>query len=77
MERSRDEVMDDDCLFGGGLGAERSIYHFERSDSLIENRILHLSQRIERASTDWLAPTCASPSKVVRKRGRCPGGTSN
>ena len=30
-----------------------------------------------RASTDWPAPTCASPSKVVRKRGRCPGGTCN
>src|ERR1700733_2932369 len=25
-----------------------------------------------RASTDWPAPTCASPSKVVRKRGRWP-----
>ena len=24
-----------------------------------------------RASTDWPAPTCASPRKVVRKRGRC------
>jgi hypothetical protein len=30
-----------------------------------------------RASTDWPAPTCASPSKVVRKRGRCPSGTRN
>jgi Ku protein len=26
----------------------------------------------ERASTDWPAPTCASPSKVVRERGRWP-----
>src|ERR1700730_14555705 len=30
-----------------------------------------------RASMDWPAPTCASPSKVVRKRGWCPGGTGN
>ena len=30
-----------------------------------------------RASTDWPAPTCASPSKVVRRRGRCPSGTCN
>ena len=30
-----------------------------------------------RASTDWPAPTCASPRKVVRKRGRCPGGACN
>ena len=32
---------------------------------------IHLSVQ-RRASTDWPAPTCASPSKVVRKRGRWP-----
>src|SRR6202451_1223429 len=32
---------------------------------------------LSRASTDWPAPTCASPSKVVRKRGWSPGGTRN
>src|SRR5439155_27137529 len=35
----------------------------------------HISVSVQSwASTDWPAPTCASPSKVVRKRGRCPGG---
>src|ERR1700751_475988 len=55
-----------------------AVNHPKRSDSLVENRILHQCQRTEsRASTDWPAPTCAAPSKVVRKRGRRPSGTRN
>ena len=43
-------------LFGGGVGAERSIYHPERSNLLLENRVLHLSQRTE-PGIDGLART--------------------
>ncbi len=38
----------------------------------------HLPLSVQsRASTDWSAPTCASPSKVVRKRGGVPSGARN
>jgi hypothetical protein len=40
----------------GGLRVERSIYHSKRSGSLLENGILHLSQRTE-PGIDGLART--------------------
>ena len=43
-------------LFGGGLEAERYVYHSKRSDSLLEIRILHLTQRTE-PGIDGLART--------------------
>jgi hypothetical protein len=48
--------------------------HRERHGSPRSNRTLHKPNVQSRAPTDWPAPTCAFPSNVVRRRGRCPCG---
>ncbi len=63
--------------FSGGIGTERSDLPFRAKRFASQKpHPTFISAYKSRASTDWPAPTCASPSKVVRRRGRRPRGTS-